>query len=214
MQSRQLFSDYYLPTYLIKFRERQEDFTNIRQQFESKDEFDLTIVEACNDKVEKVGLWLSIKKIIRTAIDKGDDVVIICGDYHEFTPQYSREGLFSQIIGAADQGANILLGGVRSFGQAIPISKDRFWLDRFQGTQFTIIYRSFFQQILYEPFDDKEELDEKLSHMTSHKMVIYPFISVQPDTPTSSNIEQFRISEMQLKTLIEIASTYGVDPSR
>jgi len=168
-------------TYIINLPERADRLAHIREQFDGKEEFDVTIVEACRHKYPATGLWLSIKKVVQMAVDRDEDVILICEDDHEFTPHYSRDGLFGHIIGAGQQGANILLGSISSFEQAIPVAEGRFWIDRFLCTQFTVVYRKFFRRILDEPFGKADAADLKLSEMTSHKMVIHPFVSLQHD---------------------------------
>lgn len=68
-----------------------------------------------------------------------------------------------------------------------------FWIDAFWCTQFIVIYKRFFNNILEEPFGEMDAADLKLSEMTSHKMVMFPFISIQKDfgysdaTPVNNN---------------------------
>ncbi len=172
-----------IPVYVVNPSHRADELGHIKQQFSDKTEFDVSIVivETSKYPVYAIGFWQSIVKIIKMADQKDDDVIIICENNHEFTPDYSKQQFFQSIIGAAQQGAKILLGGIGDFGQAIPISNGRCWIDYFRGTQFMVIYRSFFQQLLDEPFNEEDAVDLKLSEMTSHKMVFYPYISAQKD---------------------------------
>ena len=55
-------------------------------------------------------------KAVQTAIDKRDDIMIICEDDHIFTPAYNKDYLFANIIGANAQGSELLSGGVGGFG--------------------------------------------------------------------------------------------------
>ena len=137
-----------VPTYIINLVERTDRLSHIQQQFVGKHEFDVKIVEACKHPIGAIGLWQSILKIIRTAISDDDDVIIICEDDHEFAKSYSKEYLLDNIIEAATQGVEILTGGIANFYQAVPVSKNRLWIDSFWCTQFIVIYRSIFQKIL------------------------------------------------------------------
>jgi hypothetical protein len=86
------------------------------------------------------------------------------------------------------------LGGIGWCNLAVPVSPDRFWIDEFWCTQFVIINSTFFDSILSESFAEGDTADGKFSKMTSHKMVIFPFISIQRDfgysdvTPINNNI--------------------------
>lgn len=212
------YSNISTPVYLLNLPERRDRLTHSLAQFAGKDEFDLTVVEACRHQVGAIGLWQSIVKVIQMAMEKDNDVIILCEDDHVFTPHYDKTVLFDNILAAAGQGAKILLGGISSFGQAIPLSENRCWVDRFQCTQFTIVYRSFFQEILDEPFTGKDAADLKFSEMTSHKMVFYPFISVQKDfgysdipvegLPTGQYARLFDDSQQRLRRIYEVSAKY------
>ena len=139
------------------------------------------IVDACKHDIGALGLWLTIRKIIRLALKNDEDVIIICEDDHEFTKDYHKDTFIQNIIEANEQGADYLSGGTGGFYLAIPISKQRFWVNPCSSTQFIVIYKKFFEKILNEPFDDHVIADILLSEITSHKMVVYPFISKQKD---------------------------------
>jgi len=55
------------------------------------------------------------------------------------------------------------------------------------------MYRKFFQRLLQEPYDDTVTADDKISEMTSHKMVLHPFMSVQHDFCYSDITESNKI---------------------
>lgn len=58
---------------------------HILKQFEDKSEFNTSIIEACIDIKGNIGLWNSILKIIRIAVDNKEDFIILCEDDHTFT---------------------------------------------------------------------------------------------------------------------------------
>lgn len=218
MAKNERYQNLVIPTYVINLPERIDRLKHIRRQFHGRNEFDISIVEGCRHENGAIGLWQSIRKVIRIAIDSSEDVIVICEDDHEFTPYYNVQKLFGQIIGAAKQNANLLLGGISSFGQAIPVAKGRFWIDRFHCTQFTVVYSSFFQRILDEPFQEGDAADLKFSEMTSHKMVFHPYISVQHDfgysdipmgnLSTDQYGNLFAQSESRLKQIGSFAKKY------
>lgn len=203
------FSDFspkiVIPTYIINLKRRTERLKHVLFQFEGKAEFDIHIVEACKHKIGAVGLWESIVKIIKEVIDGDDDVIIICEDDHTFTLDYNREEFIHHVIKAAEQGIEILSGGIGGFGNAYPIGPKRYWVDWLWFTQFIVIYRPFFQRILDEPFTEIDTADGKISKMASNKAVIYPFISIQhdfgySDVTQSNNEIKGKVTELSRET--------------
>jgi len=178
---QETFDNIIIPTYVINLPERTERREHIQTQFEGRKEFDLRIVKACKHEIGAVGLWNTIRKIVQMSIDNEDDVIIICEDDHKFTNSYSKEFLIKNIIEAHQQGADILAGGIGNFIQVVPLTETRLWIDSFWSTQFIILYRKFFASILEEPFDNTVVPDDLLSKITSNKMTLFPFISVQKD---------------------------------
>jgi len=175
------FDSMKIPVYVIHLPERIERKKHILQQFEGKNEFDIVLTDACKHKIGALGLWLSIRHVVEKAIYNDDDVIIICEDDHEFTPSYSKEYLFRNIIEAHSQGTDFLSGGSGGILHALPVSNNRYWGAECLSTQFIIVFRKFFNRILEEPFDEKVIADKLLSEMTSNKQVLYPFISCQRD---------------------------------
>ena len=209
-----------IPTYVINLLERKDRLLHIQHQFEGKNEFDVTIIEACKHTIGAVGLWESILKIIKIAISNDDDVIIICEDDHEFTKGYSKEYLLDNIIEAANQGAEVFSGGIANFFQAVPVSENRLWIDSFWCTQFIIVYKSLFKKILEEPFDETVTADGKLSEIISHKMTLFPFVSRQKNfgysDVTRINQQQedfltngFAESEKRLEKILTVKNRYS-----
>lgn len=170
-----------IPTYIINLPEREDRRTHIERQFAGKPEFDVTLFPAIKKTPGALGLWESIRGIVQQAIDNDDDVIIICEDDHEFTLHYSKEYLLKNIFEAHYQGAFILLGGVGHFGHALRLSDCRYWINHFWCTQFVVLFRNVFQRIMDEPYNEDVKADVILSEITSNKMVMYPFISIQQD---------------------------------
>ncbi len=213
-----------IPTYVINLPERTERLAHIRAEFEGKPEFDVQIVEACKNEVGALGLWMSIRKVIKMAIANDDDVIVICEDDHQFTKDYTKEFLLRNIIEANGDGAFLLSGGSGKFNNAIPITKNRYWVGHLLSSQFIVIYKGFFQYILEEPFDEKIVADLAYSLMTPHKMLLYPFISTQKDFGysdiTSIHNEQknlvtnmFIQSDLKLKRIQQAYIKYNLKTS-
>ncbi|NQX43429.1 hypothetical protein SAMN05421820_11766 [Pedobacter steynii] len=170
-----------IPTYIINLSERPERLAHIKQQFKDRKEFMTTIVEACVHEIGAVGLWKSIRKIIKIAIENDDDVIVICEDDHEFTPQYTRDYFLKNVLEAYSQGTDYLNGGIAAFENCVLVGQNRFWTDRPTCTQFIVIYGSFFQKILDAPYDDTVLADAMLANLTANKIALHPFISTQRD---------------------------------
>lgn len=170
-----------IPTYIINLPERPERLAHIKQQFKDRKEFMTTIVTACRHEIGAVGLWESIRKIIKMAMENDDDVIVICEDDHQFTPEYSRDYFLKNVLEAYSQGTDYLNGGIAAFENCVMVGRNRFWTDRPTCTQFIVIYSSFFQKILDAPYDDRVLADAMLASLTANKIVLHPFISIQRD---------------------------------
>lgn len=175
------FDDIVLPTYVINLKERTDRYRHIQQQFERRTEFDLHIIEASKGDCGAVALWDSMCRVINLAIQHDEDVILLCEDDHTFTPSYNKHFLFRNILEAGLQGVELLSGGIGGFNHAVPVSENRYWVDSLWCTQFIVLYRPIFSKMLNLPFLDTDTADGVLSLITSNKMVVYPFVSVQLD---------------------------------
>lgn len=70
-------SDFYIPTYVINMKERLDRKKHIIGEFKGRDEFDVTYMDACTHTIGAVGLWNSIVRIIRLALENEDDVIVV-----------------------------------------------------------------------------------------------------------------------------------------
>lgn len=171
--------DFFLPTYIINLSERNDRRTHMQKQFEKRSEFQITWVDACKHPIGAVGLWQSIVQAVHMAVDRDDDVILICEDDHRFTSHYAKDRLLREIAEANEQGVHLLSGGIGGFGIGIPVAKTRFWVDWYWSNQFIILFKHAFQHILDYSFQDTDTADEVLSVILPTKQVIWPFISVQ-----------------------------------
>lgn len=176
-----MYSDITITTYIINLKERTDRLDYVLKQFEGKSEFDIHVVEACVHPIGAIGLWNSIVKLVKEANNSNEDVIIIVEDDHKFTEYYNRDILIRNIIEAGRQGVQLLSGGIGGFGNAVPITSERYWIDWMWSTQFIVLYRPIFKKILDYNFKENDTADGVLSVLTSHKMVLYPFISLQKD---------------------------------
>lgn len=206
---------FYLPVYAINLPERTERREHLVKQFEHRNEFCVTYVEAVKHDTGAIGLWKSIKKSVRLAQSKNEDIIILCEDDHTFTHEYNRNYFFDNLVDAFTSGADLLSGGIGGFGNASQIAPHRFKVDWFYSTQFVVLSSKLFEEILQYEFKQNDTADGVLSLLARNKQVIFPFISVQKDfgysDVTQSNTRHkgiidglFRHTAARLLTISEI----------
>lgn len=217
MNSSSQYDDIILPVYVINLDFRTDRLQHIQDQFKDKPEFELNIVKASKSKNGALGLWRSIVKVVRMAQEKDEDMIIICEDDHQFTENYTKDFLIDSILEANEYGANILIGGIGGFKNAIPVTDAICWVDSFWSTQFVVVYKQFFDKILTEPFRHKNDTaDGKFSEMTSNKMSIFPFISIQKDfgysdvSDTPKNEKGLSVDELFVDSGAKLKRIYAV----
>lgn len=214
------YNDITIPVYVINLPERTERLESIYETFKGKNEFELNIIPAIKRERGADGLWQTIYSIVEKANDGDDEVIIICEDDHVFTPAYERDLFIDEVIAAGQSGCQMLLGGIGNYKNAVPLSKNRLWIDWSWCTQFVVLYRTAFQSILDSTFGEKDVADEFLSLLLSNKMVLYPFISRQKDfgysdvTASNNNKGQiedlFDQTEARLNKMMEAYQKYCV----
>ncbi|WP_051664092.1 hypothetical protein [Dyadobacter crusticola] len=169
------------PVYIINLSERVDRLAHSQWQFKARTEFSPVFFNACKDKVGAVGLWMSVCNIIKEVYSDESDFVIICEDDHEFTVHYSYEVLNKCINEGRQVGADVLIGGASAVSSLFKVSDRLVWLDGFTGTQFIIVYKSFYTTLLNADFHKIDSLDYKLTELSDRILMIYPFISIQKD---------------------------------
>ncbi len=207
-----------VPVYAINLPNRNDRRVHISNQFKDKPEYNLIVFPAIQHKIGAFGLWQTLKQIVKMEVDKGSELFILGEDDHTFTRHYSFELLQHCIEQAKVLNADILSGGVSWFGNAVQISDNLFWTDKFNGMQFTVIFRKFYQPILDADFGENVVADIHLSGITDNKFVIYPNISVQKEfgysDVTSSNEKEgyvdsiFKASMERLDILNKVRCHY------
>lgn len=190
-------SNYFIPVYVFNLKTRKDRLKHIRLQFKNRQEFNVTYMDAVYHKIGAVGLWKSICNAVRLAIERDEDIIILCEDDHEFTDNYNFEYLLNNIATAYTQGTELLNGGIAGFGNAIPIAKNRIHVDWFWGTQFIVIYKQLFNKILEYEFKDTDTADGVLSVLANNVQIMYPPISTQTDFGYSDISIQKDISTFQ-----------------
>lgn len=170
-----------IPTYVINLESRTDRREHIIAQFQGRDEFDVQIVNAHIHEFGNVGLWQTICQIVSESILQKHDYILICEDDHMFTGKYESGMLHEMISEASALGADALSGGVSWHEDAVEVSGHLFWVRRFTGTQFVIVFRKFFQTILDVTFTPDDCADARMCDHSNHIYFIDPFISVQKE---------------------------------
>jgi len=208
-----------IETYIINLEKRTERYAHANMQFLRKNQFEVNFVRAIENVNGALGLWQTIVCTIQSLDPNENDYILICEDDHTFTKKYNIQKLLSTIREAQEKQADVLLGGVSWFLDALQISENLFWVDQFTGTQFMIIFRKFYQTILNADFNMGDTADRKICALTTNKLLIYPFISVQKEfgysdaTPFNNKegyvTEIFEKSSVVLSNMVKVNSFYN-----
>src|SRR5690606_40497336 len=128
------------------------------------------------------GLWDTLVNLIRNKINKNDDYFIFCEDDHQFMIDYDHNQLLDCIEKAKGFNADVLLGGVSWFEVAVKCKPNLFWINKFTGAQFMILFKSMYGRILgVDNFSKTDALDHKISALSSYIFTMYPFVSTQKE---------------------------------
>jgi len=167
--------------YVANLSARKERKENIYKEFKDRNEFYLHVVSAFEDPIGAIGLWKTIQHIFKEWVNKEESFIILCEDDHQFTQKYDCHFLIERIKEAQEKNADVLLGGVSWFKDAIQVSENLFWVEKFSGLQFTIIFKKFYEKILSARFSETDVADHKISSLSDKKFIIFPFISTQKE---------------------------------
>lgn len=172
-----------IPTYILSSSDENRE--HVMQQFKNKHEFDIEFVFTCKNSLDSGERWNIYRDIINLAIENEHEIIVISEDDHIFTSSYSWEFLFRNILEAHQQGADMLYGTSGDFGLAIPITAERFWVNQLLSTQFVVIYKNFFIEILRHQPKEHNDASWSLSNLTNNKMLLCPTISIKKESDAS-----------------------------
>lgn len=207
-----------ISTYIINLKTRIDRKQHIVKEFSGRKNFRILMVEAHEHKVGSIGLWNTIQYILQYLVNRQDEFIILCEDDHQFTLEYSMEMLYKAIAEAKEKDADMLAGGISGFTNAVKVSDHLYWVEKFSGSQFTLIFKKFYQKILDADFRAGDASDYKLCSLTENKFFIYPFLSIQKDfgysdaTPKNNKPglikELFDQSETKIQLLRQVSEFY------
>lgn len=167
--------------FVVNIEARVDRREHIVHEFEGRQEFAVNLVPAIREENGAAGLLKTIQHIISDRVQERDACIVLCEDDHRFTEAYSPVALQQAILMAKEKEADLLCGGVSWFRNAVEVTGGLFWVERFTGLQFTVIFRKFFSTILNVSTENIEAADLTLGLLTSRKFFIYPFISTQKE---------------------------------
>lgn len=170
-----------ISTFAINLQRRTDRKHHIVKQFKEKRGFDLAVVNAIEDKIGAIGLWKTIRKIIKDVQEKEYPFILICEDDHLFTDSFDYDRLIYSIDQAKLLEADLLLGGLSNFDDGIPLSNGMFWVSAFTGFHFVIVFEKFYSQILSLQLYPHENIDIKMGALSTNIFCMYPFISIQKE---------------------------------
>lgn len=207
-----------LKVFVINLTRRQDRKVHILSEFSRYPGFDLTIVPAIEHDIGSWGLWQTIKGIITNAKQLEEDYIILCEDDHVFTEDFNVSTLVDQIDRLECEKADILLGGASWFETVYPVAEDLFWIKKFNGLQFTVIFRNFYESLLTLELSQGQNADIMMSILTDRAFVCYPYISKQKEfgysDVTSRNAEEGYVESIfsyrmeKLRQLNKVAKYY------
>lgn len=193
----------FLPTYVILHKAKNNCLDSLKNQFENRGEFVVSMTKTVANGKDNSAYISAIIDIVTCAIKNKDDVIVICEDDHKFTKYYSKDLFMRNILEAHTQGASLLLGDIADFDSAVSITNDRFWVNSFTHSKFMVVFKNMYEKILAESFEERKMKDHVLSELTSHKMVVFPFISTHEDSEsfTSQKLMRIKKAHQSLKPL-------------
>jgi hypothetical protein len=166
------YDNVYIPTFVLHDTSDKRHSENIQNQFVSRTEFDISII----NRPAGADTGLLIKSIVKEALINGDDLIIIVSDTICFSSHYNKSLFINTVIQANQSGASLLLGNTFGFDSAVFTAPGIAWLNSFSGSDMLIIFKPMYKAILNDPHNREPDGSDKLSALTSHKMIIYPFI--------------------------------------
>lgn len=194
--------------YVPNLKKRTDRKASILAQYAGREEFELHIVPAIEHEHGAWGLWKTFYQIVYMESQNGSPYFIFCEDDHQFTSEYTPDILFTNIERAEALGADLLSGGMSWMDKPIQASDNLFWVNAFNGMQFTVVFKRFYSSILSCKTEEGHVTDSFLSRLSDNIFVIYPYISTQADfgysDATSANNQKGRVPSLFTNTLKQL----------
>ncbi len=171
-----------VPAFIINLKKRADRREHVLAQFADKPEFDIHLMEPVQHPIATKSLWLTVQQIVKQGKKHQLPFVLICEDDHCFTKHYSAKVLHRHIQTASRLDCDILSGGVNSVKSTFNLLPEIYWMEKFTGLQFTVVFNRLYDAILDLFFNDEDDCaDIVISNIARRKLLIYPFISIQKE---------------------------------
>jgi len=170
-----------IKTCIINLEKRKDRLDHILEQFSPFGIFDLQIRKAIECERGTLGLWLTVKSIVKDCLENGDPYVLIVEDDHSFTEHFSEQGLLDAIEMSQKRGAEVLSGGISWFDFTVRTDDGLNWINSFTGLQFTLLFQNLYAKLLETELTEDEVADKKISSICKRKYCVYPFFSTQAE---------------------------------
>jgi len=122
--------------------------------------------------------WDCITDIIRDAEASNVEQVILCTDIR-LIKNMDWTSFCIYLKTASNLGSKIFITDAQKVECLLPVHENFFWIDHFVESNLIIIYRSGFQLIL-DNNDSSETVEQRLSNVTSNKLLLYPMLLNPP----------------------------------
>lgn len=170
-----------IPVHALHMPARTERLQSLESQFAGRSEFRLHVVRPVAHRSPVVSLWRSFVKIVEEEAAASSPFFIFCEDDHVFTRHYSAARLRRAIRQADALGADLLSGGMSWIRTPLQLERHLFWVERFNGMQFTVVFRRFYPVILAHADARGQAADIYLSGLSDNLLVMHPYISRQQE---------------------------------
>lgn len=147
---------------------------NILKEFSDKKEFNIEWIKLGNQLhcIDKERL----NSIVNKSLKDEDDFIIICFENHRFKNNYIQTNLLKYIYLANIYRTDILFGNGDEIDFMCKIQDELYWVNSVRGSNFIILFRNFFGRLLDLDFSGNINFSEKISTLSTNKLIIHPFI--------------------------------------
>ncbi len=193
-ENQEEYNDISIPTFVLSPNIIENKCVNIYDSFNKRNEFNIKLIEYDENKFGSNEQLLCLRKIIKSSIDAGDDVLIYCNSTEAFSDQYNKDAFIKCIIDAYRIGIDLIYGSDTGyFNHALPLTKHLLWVDHYTSLDFIIILKSIFFPILHEPIIDREPLENFISRLSTNKLLLFPSILQSK----KSSLLKYRLQNIQ-----------------
>lgn len=165
------FSNYFISTYLIG---NCDNFSCFKTEFASREEFDVNYIYSVKENSEEE--WNIFRQIVEKSHANKEDAIVLCRNRGHFSKAYSKEFFFHGIFKCADFNTHLLVGGCVDFNNLVPVTSNLFWVDRFIGGTFLVLFSSAYRLLLNIHPKTSKNIDTILSETLANKLLLCPMI--------------------------------------